>query len=80
MSRKKIIKIPKIIDISCRNCNKKCKRAVGSNDCPQYFDCDGCEQRMQTPINACCIICAFTDKKCPATSTMEAKVKGLEIR
>lgn len=80
MAHKKFIKIPKIVAITCRNCGKRCRRAVKIDDCPQYFDCDACGQRMQTPVSACCIICAFTNKKCPASLVMESKIKKLEIR
>lgn len=78
--RKRIVRLPEIVTIVCRNCGKPSKRKAPTNSSPPYFDCDKCRQRMQTPVNACCIICAYTKKKCVPTLIMEAKVKGLEIR
>ncbi len=81
MGRKKqYIKIPKIVAITCRTCGKISRRAPPKNGSPQFFDCDKCGKRMTTPVVSCCIICAFSDKKCPAALIMEAKIKGLEIR
>ena len=80
MAHKKYVKIPRVVAIVCRQCGKKSKRAAPDKGSPQFFDCDMCGQRMVTPVSACCIICAYTKKKCPASLIMEAKIKGLEIR
>ena len=80
MSHRKYVKIPKIVEITCRHCGEKSRRAPPIDGSPQYFDCDACGQRMTTPVSACCIICAYTNKKCPASLIMEAKIKKLEIR
>jgi len=80
MPKKRYIKIPRVISIKCRNCGKISRRKAENNECPQYFDCDKCGQRMFTPPSSCCIICAFTGKKCPASLVMESKTKGWGIR
>ena len=81
MGRKKqFIKIPEVASIKCPACGAKSKRKVPSDSSPQYFDCDKCNARTQTPITSCCIICAFTGKKCIPSLKMEAKIKGLEMR
>ena len=80
MGRKRFIKLPEVATIMCRNCGQKSKRRVPEDASPQYFDCDKCGQRMQTPINACCIICAFTKKKCVPSLIMEARAKSLTIK
>lgn len=80
MARKKILRIPKLVTLTCLQCGKKSKRNVPEDASPQYFDCDGCGQRTQTPVTACCMICAFTGKKCAPALRMEAKMNGLEIR
>jgi hypothetical protein len=78
--RKTTVKISKTAIIKCSNCGEKSKRKVPLDASPQYFDCDKCNFRMQTPINACCIICAFTNTKCAPSLLMEAKMKGLEVK
>ena len=78
--RKKIIRLPEIVTIMCRICGKTSKRKAPKDSSPQYFDCDKCKQRMQTPVNACCIICAYTKKKCVPSLIMDAKIRELEIR
>jgi len=81
MGRKKTtIKIPSVATITCSNCGEKSKRKVPLDSSPQYFDCDKCGNRMQTPVASCCIICAFTKTKCAPALLMEAKIKNLEIK
>lgn len=80
MGRKKILRIPRIASITCQLCGKVCKRAVPPDASPGYFDCDGCGQRTTVPVTACCVICAFTGKKCVPALKLEAHRKGLELR
>ena len=81
MGRKKtFIKIAKTANIKCNSCQAISKRKVPEDSSPQYFDCDKCHSRMQTPITSCCIICAYTNAKCVPSLKMEAKIKGLELR
>ncbi|MDP3882074.1 MAG: hypothetical protein Q8Q31_04340 [Nanoarchaeota archaeon] len=81
MGRKKsFVKISKVASIKCLNCGEVSKRKIPKDSSPQYFDCDKCGQRTQTPVASCCIICAFTGKKCTPSLMMDAKIKGLEIR
>jgi transcription elongation factor Elf1 len=78
--KKRVIRIPEQATIKCIHCGKKSRRKVPIDSSPQYFDCDKCGQRTQAPITSCCIICAFTNKKCAPALLLEAKSKGLEIR
>lgn len=80
MARKTIQKIPKMVTLSCPLCSEKSKAKVSIEMCPQSFVCPKCEQEVKNPIMRCCVICAFSGKKCPRTLYMEAKVKGLELR
>ena len=80
MAKKKIQKIPKNVLLKCPSCSQKNKAIVAIENCPQAFTCPKCSAEVRTPLTSCCIICAFSDKKCPRTLFMEAKVKGLEIR
>ncbi len=80
MGKKRVAKIAKNAKIKCPSCGAVSLRKVPLDSSPQYFDCDKCGKRIQTPITGCCIICAFTDKKCVPSTLMEARAKGLEVR
>lgn len=80
MAKKRVIKIPINAKIKCPKCGSLSIRKVPLDSSPQYFDCDKCNERIQTPLTSCCIICAFTNKKCVSSSLMEARAKGLEVR
>lgn len=80
MAKKRIQKIPKTVMLKCPHCSAKSKAIVSVDNCPQNFICPKCLVEVRNPITQCCVICAFSDKKCPRTLFMEAKVKGLELR
>jgi hypothetical protein len=80
MAKKRIMKIPKTVVLVCPNCQGKNKAKVDIENCPQSFICPKCEQQVKNPITQCCVICAFSGRKCPRSLYMEAKVKGLELR
>lgn len=80
MAKKRIQKIPKHVLLKCPYCSAKNKAIVDIENCPQSFTCPKCNQEVKNPLTSCCVICAFSDKKCPRTLYMEAKVKGLELR
>jgi len=80
MGRKKVIRIAKNAKIKCVNCETVSLRKIPENASPQYFDCDKCKTRMQAPLTSCCIICAYTGKKCAPSSLLEAKIKDLEVK
>ena len=80
MAKKRIQKIPKSVLLKCPHCSCKSKAIVSIDNCPQSFECPKCKQNVKNPLTSCCVICAFSGKKCPRTLYMEAKVKGLEIR
>jgi hypothetical protein len=80
MGRKKILRISKIASIKCVKCNAISRRKVPEDSSPGFFDCDKCNERINVPVTQCCVICAFTNKKCVPSLKMEAKIKGLELR
>ncbi len=80
MAKKRFQKIPKTIMLRCPHCVSKSKAIVSIESCPQQFVCPKCSAEVRTPLTQCCVICAFSGKKCPRTLFMEAKVKGLELR
>jgi hypothetical protein len=80
MAKKRVMKIPKNVLLKCPNCLKRNKAKVDIENCPQDFTCPKCNQIARNPITQCCVICAYSGKKCPRSLYMEAKVKGLELR
>jgi len=78
--RKTTQKIPKSVLLRCPNCGEKSKALVSIENCPQKFTCPKCNLEVNNPTASCCVICAFSNKKCPRTLYMNAKVKGLEIK
>ncbi len=78
--KKKVQRIPKSVMLKCPLCSKKSKAIVSVEVCPQKFICPKCNGEVRNPLTQCCVICAFSDKSCPRTLLMEAKVKGLELR
>jgi Zn ribbon nucleic-acid-binding protein len=80
MGRKRIIKIPKTAAIKCPLCGEKSRIAVPREGTVYFFECKKCKQRVETPPMRCCIICAFSTKKCISSLLAEARQKGLEIR
>ncbi len=81
MGRKKsVMRIPKQVMLICPFCEGKNKAIVSIENSPQSFVCPKCNAEVRNGIAQCCVICAFSNKKCPRTLYMEAKVKGLEIR
>ena len=80
MAKKRFQKIPKTIMLRCPYCVSKSKAVVSIESCPQFYVCPKCSQEVKAPLTECCVICAFSGKKCPRTLFMEARVKGLELR
>jgi hypothetical protein len=78
--KKKYVRIPRVVSINCVDCGKRCRRKVPLDSSPGFFDCDKCGKRMNTPVASCCIICAYSGKKCAPTLKMEARIEGLELR
>ena len=66
--------------LKCPACASKSKALVSIDICPQKFVCPKCSVEVRNPLTQCCVICAFSGKRCPCTLFMEAKVKGLELR
>jgi hypothetical protein len=80
MAKKRIMKIPSFMILRCPLCSKKSKAKVSIDICPQSFVCPKCNAEVKNNLMNCCVICAYSGKKCPRTLYMEARVKGLELR
>jgi len=80
MAKKRIVKIPKTATIKCPFCGKGTRMDVSSDKNVYFLDCGKCKQRIETPQSKCCLVCAFSKKRCPASLMREAQMKELEIR
>jgi hypothetical protein len=82
MPKKSVQRIPKTVILVCPHCKKGTTANVCVDFSPQKFICPKCNAEVVTPMNSCCIICAFSKSgtKCPRELYMKAKVKGWEIR
>jgi len=52
-------------DLKCPACGFVEKVEIPENACMHMRKCGGCGRLMKTPEGYCCIICAYSDKKCP---------------
>jgi phage FluMu protein Com len=78
--RKTILKIAKRVKLKCPKCSEMTQLEVPEDGSPQFFECSKCSEKIKTPLMQCCVICAFSDKRCSRSSIMEAHARGLELR
>jgi len=79
MGRKRVIKIPNSVKIHCPHCGKN-NQIIFSKESIFKMECRKCKKLIETPIMRCCLICAYSKKKCYGEMMMEAKTKGLEVK
>ena len=80
MGRKKIIKIPKTAPLKCPHCLKNTRVKVPNDSSLYTLICKKCKKEINTPESNCCVICAFSSKKCGAALRVEAGINNLEVR
>lgn len=78
--RKRFIKISEKATLTCPNCSKNTRIKIPEDRILSSFECKKCKQVILTPVTKCCVICAFSNKKCAPSLIMEAKMKNLEIK
>jgi len=79
MGRKKIIKIPKAVKITCPNCGKKTMMSMPKENI-YFFSCKKCKQKATVPQSQCCILCAYGNSRCYPELLRLARRKKLEVR
>jgi len=80
MSRKKRVIIPNSATIKCPHCSKNTRVSLFNDTYIGNLTCKKCKQKIETPPAHCCVVCAFSKKKCPQSLILEAKIKNLEIK
>jgi len=78
MVKRKFI-IPKTVTLKCPFCEKKSRIAMPKESF-YAFECKKCKKKLEVPQSRCCLICAYSDKKCTPQLIREAMVKGLELK
>ena len=52
------------VTIKCPKCRADIEVEVPKNSCIAVKKCDKCGANICTPEGGCCVICAYSDKKC----------------
>lgn len=54
-----------IANLKCPHCGHMMKVEIPQNGCLVFWKCEKCQKLITTPKGECCVICAYSDKKCP---------------
>ena len=54
-----------IANLKCPFCGNIMKVEIPQNRCLIILKCKKCQKFIETPKGECCVICAYSDKKCP---------------
>jgi hypothetical protein len=60
------------VNIKCPECSHFQEIEVPEGKCLPFYKCNKCQKIMSTPKDICCVICAYSDKKCPGLKKGEA--------
>lgn len=80
MGKKRIQKIPKTVKLKCPLCLQITQINLEKTDKLSSYICNKCENEIKTPMMRCCVVCAFSNKKCPYSLKVEAHSRGWELR
>ena len=75
-----MVKIPSSATVKCPHCGKSFRVELDKDKFLGNLECKKCKQKIETPLAYCCVVCAFSGKKCPSSLIMEARMKNLEIK
>lgn len=51
--------------MKCPKCGFEEDIEVPEKACLQFWKCKSCGEMVSAPKNECCVVCAYSDKKCP---------------
>lgn len=54
-----------IANLKCPFCGYIMKAEIPEDRCLAFLKCEKCQKLIKTPNSECCVICAYSDKKCP---------------
>ena len=52
-------------NLKCPYCGFIMEVEIPQNGCLAFYKCQKCQKIISSPKGECCVICAFSDKKCP---------------
>ncbi len=52
-------------NIKCPECDSIQEIDIPENNCLPFYKCNKCNKMINAPKDFCCVICAYSDKKCP---------------
>lgn len=52
-------------NIKCPECQYVQEIEIPKSSCLPLYKCDKCQKVISAPKDICCVICAYSDKKCP---------------
>ncbi|MFH1283812.1 MAG: GDCCVxC domain-containing (seleno)protein [bacterium] len=53
--------------ITCPECRHIQEIEIPQNSCLPFYTCKKCKKTISAPGNSCCVICAYSGKKCPVS-------------
>ncbi len=54
-------------NLKCPKCGFVQEVEIPQDACLAFHRCKSCKQMISTPKGFCCVICAYSDKKCPTS-------------
>lgn len=52
-------------NLECPYCGYIMEVEIPQKGCLVFWKCQKCQKLITTPKGECCVICAYSDKKCP---------------
>jgi len=51
--------------LTCLECGAKEEIEIPKDKCLPFYKCKACKKLIFAPKESCCVICSYSDKKCP---------------
>lgn len=55
----------KTANLKCPYCGYIMKVEIPEDRCLAFLKCEKCQRLITLPEEKCCVVCAYSDKKCP---------------
>lgn len=63
------LNLPKdMANLKCPYCDYVQRIIIPHNSCLHFYECKACRNTITPTLGSCCVICAYSDKNCPAFS------------
>ncbi len=53
--------------LTCPKCGHKQSIEIPTDKCIPFYFCDGCGEMIQAKKDSCCVVCDYSDAKCPVS-------------